>query len=94
VLRLRAYFYHREHLFIVTELLKDNLYEFQKYLAEAGEPPYFSLPRIQRVARQTLQVREQRWQVATQRGPALLRAGCGPLLLLSCSPPLPHHYQP
>lgn len=54
VLRLRDYFYHREHLFLVTELLKDNLYEFQKYLADAGEAPYFTLPRVQRVAVQTL----------------------------------------
>lgn len=37
VLHLHDYFYHREHLFLVTELLKDNLYEFQKYLADAGE---------------------------------------------------------
>ena len=55
VLRLRDYFYHREHLFLVTELLKDNLYEFQKYLSVNGHAPYFTLPRIQRVARQALQ---------------------------------------
>lgn len=30
ILRLYDYFYHKEHLFIVTELLKDNLYEFYK----------------------------------------------------------------
>ena len=53
-LKLLDYFYHREHLFIVTELLKDNLYEFGKYLADAGEPPYFTLPRVQRIARQVL----------------------------------------
>ena len=28
VLKLYDYFYHKEHLFIVTELLKDNLYEY------------------------------------------------------------------
>ncbi len=55
VLRLRDYFYHREHLFLVTELLKDNLYEFQKYLDDNGRPPYFTLPRIQRIARQVLE---------------------------------------
>jgi hypothetical protein len=54
VLRLRDYFYHREHLFLVTELLKDNLYEFQKYLSDGGHAPYFTLPRIQAVARQCL----------------------------------------
>jgi len=31
VIRMIDYFYHKEHLFIVTELLKDNLYEFYKY---------------------------------------------------------------
>ena len=30
VLRLLAYFYTREHLFIVTELLYDNLYVFSR----------------------------------------------------------------
>jgi serine/threonine protein kinase len=54
VIRMRDYFYHREHLFIVTELLKDNLYEFQRYLSEHGHAPYFTLPRIQRIARQVL----------------------------------------
>jgi hypothetical protein len=54
ILRLREYFYHKEHLFIVTELLKDNLYEFGKYLADNGHEPFFTLPRIQRIAVQTL----------------------------------------
>lgn len=30
VLRIFDYFYYKEHLFIVTELLKDNLYEVYK----------------------------------------------------------------
>lgn len=55
VLRLLDAFYHREHLMLVTELLKDNLYEFQKFLLESGEPPYFTLPRVQRIARQSLE---------------------------------------
>ena len=38
-----------------AELLKDNLYEFQKFLSDAGEPPYFTLPRVQRIARQVLE---------------------------------------
>jgi hypothetical protein len=54
VLKLHDVFYHREHLHLVTELLKDNLYEFQKYLFDAGQPPYFTLPRIQRIAVQCL----------------------------------------
>ncbi len=28
VLELHDFFYHKEHLFIITELLKDNLYEY------------------------------------------------------------------
>ena len=55
VLRLYDYFYHKEHLFLVTELLKDNLYEFQRYLTEAGEPPYFTIARLQRISKQTLE---------------------------------------
>lgn len=37
VLKVYDYFYHKEHLFIVTELLKDNLYEFYKFNRE-NEP--------------------------------------------------------
>jgi serine/threonine protein kinase len=55
VLKLLDYFYHKEHLFLVTELLKDNLYEFQKYLHDAGEQPYFTIPRIQRITKQCLE---------------------------------------
>ena len=54
ILRIRDYFYHKEHLFIVTELLKDNLYEFGKYLSDHGHEPFFTLPRVQRIAIQTL----------------------------------------
>jgi len=45
----------QEHLFIVTELLKDNLYEFQRYLREAGLEPYFTLGRLQSIMRQCLE---------------------------------------
>ncbi|KAG8078390.1 hypothetical protein GUJ93_ZPchr0007g4378 [Zizania palustris] len=55
VLRLYDYFYHQEHLFIVTELLRANLYEFQKYNEESDTDPYFTLPRIQAIARQCLE---------------------------------------
>ncbi|EEE55629.1 hypothetical protein OsJ_03969 [Oryza sativa Japonica Group] len=55
VLRLYDYFYHQEHLFIVTELLRANLYEFQKYNQESGGEAYFTLPRIQAIARQCLE---------------------------------------
>ncbi|XP_047057953.1 DYRK-family kinase pom1-like [Lolium rigidum] len=55
VLRLYDYFYHQEHLFIVTELLRANLYEFHKYNQESGGEEYFTFPRIQAIARQCLE---------------------------------------
>ncbi|KAK3135333.1 hypothetical protein QOZ80_5BG0417700 [Eleusine coracana subsp. coracana] len=55
VLRLYDYFYFQEHLFIVTELLRANLYEFQKYNQESGDEVYFSLHRIQAIAQQCLE---------------------------------------
>ncbi|KAK9821720.1 hypothetical protein WJX81_003748 [Elliptochloris bilobata] len=54
MLRLYDYFYYKEHLFLVCELLRANLYEFQKYNREAGDPLYFTLPRVQAIARQVL----------------------------------------
>ncbi|XP_008805020.2 cyclin-dependent kinase 11B-like isoform X1 [Phoenix dactylifera] len=54
ILRLYDYFYHQEHLFIVTELLRANLYELQKYNLETGGEVYFTLPRLQTIARQCL----------------------------------------
>jgi hypothetical protein len=40
----------QEHLILVCELLRANLYEFQKYQRDNGDEPYFTLPRIQRIA--------------------------------------------
>jgi len=54
VLRLVDFFYFQEHLFIVTELLKDNLYDFQKFLFRRGLPAFFTPPRVRSVARQIL----------------------------------------
>lgn len=54
LLRLHDFFYFKEHLVLVTELLRANLYEFQKYNRESGDEPYFTLPRIQSIARQVL----------------------------------------
>lgn len=54
VLRLLDFFYFKEHLFIVTELLKDNLYEFQKFVHLRELPPFFTAPRVALVARQIL----------------------------------------
>lgn len=54
IVRLFDYFYYKEHLFLVCELLRANLYEFQKYNKESGDEPYFTLPRLQRIAEQVL----------------------------------------
>jgi len=53
-LKVFDYFYHKEHLIIVTELLRENLYEFSKWNREHGEFPYFTLGRLQMVTRQLL----------------------------------------
>nr|XP_018683943.1 PREDICTED: uncharacterized protein LOC103991393 isoform X3 [Musa acuminata subsp. malaccensis] len=47
ILRLYDYFYYREHLLIVCELLKANLYEFHKFNRESGGEVYFTMPRLQ-----------------------------------------------
>nr|CAB3498412.1 unnamed protein product [Digitaria exilis] len=44
-----------EHLLIVCELLKANLYEFQKFNREAGGEVYFTMPRLQSIAIQCLE---------------------------------------
>ncbi|KAF8057645.1 FUM1 [Scenedesmus sp. PABB004] len=54
IVRLYDFFYYKEHLFLVCELLRANLYEFQKYQRENGDEPYFTPPRIQRIAAQVL----------------------------------------
>ncbi|CAI0415914.1 unnamed protein product [Linum tenue] len=58
ILRLYDYFYHQEHLFIVCELLRANLYEFQKFNQESGAEPYFTLSRLQMIIRQCLEALE------------------------------------
>eukprot|EP00440_Ansanella_granifera_P001389 gb/GFBE01001497.1/.p1 GENE.gb/GFBE01001497.1/~~gb/GFBE01001497.1/.p1 ORF type:complete len:758 (+),score=187.46 gb/GFBE01001497.1/:1-2274(+) len=58
VLRLYDHFYHKEHLIIVTELLRDNLYEFSKYNRESGDDPYFTLGRLQKISKQILSALE------------------------------------
>lgn len=54
LLKMFDYFYHKEHLFIVTELLKDNLYEYSKYNREHEEKLYFTVGRLQKIAYQVL----------------------------------------
>lgn len=46
LLKIFDYFYHKEHLFIVTELLKDNLYEYYKFNKEKEEEEYFTVGRL------------------------------------------------
>ena len=53
-LKLYDYFYHKEHLFIVGEILKDNLYDFYKYLNENNLENYFTLNRMQKITKQIL----------------------------------------
>ncbi|TYI08271.1 hypothetical protein ES332_A10G288100v1 [Gossypium tomentosum] len=55
ILRLYDYFYHQEHLFIVCELLRANLYEFQKFNQESGGEAYFTISRLQVITRQCLE---------------------------------------
>lgn len=54
VIQLYDFFYHREHLFLVCELLRDNLYEFSKYNRENEDELYFNVPRLQRITNQVL----------------------------------------
>jgi len=54
ILEMKTFFYHKEHLIIVTELLRQNLFEFGKYIMENDEPRYFSRPRLSYIARQCL----------------------------------------
>lgn len=37
ILKLHDFFYFKEHLFLVTELLKDNLYDYLKFNLEQEE---------------------------------------------------------
>lgn len=46
LLKLFDFFYHKEHLFIVTELLRDNLYEYSKYNREIEKKPFFTVARL------------------------------------------------
>jgi len=54
VLRMVDCFYHKEHLIIVTELLRDNLYEFSRFNRQHGDEPYFTLGRLQCMMKQLL----------------------------------------
>ena len=51
---MKTFFYHKEHLIIVTELLRQNLFEFGKYISENDEPIYFTRNRLCYICRQCL----------------------------------------
>jgi serine/threonine protein kinase len=53
-LKLVDFFYFKEHLFIVTELLKENLYEFSNVVKKENLLPFFTLPRIAFILEQVL----------------------------------------
>ena len=55
VLRIFDSFYHKEHLFLITELLKDNLYEYYKFNREKEDEFYFTLGRMQKITKQILE---------------------------------------
>lgn len=54
VLQMYNYFYFKEHLFIISELLQDNLYEVYKKSKRSNDYPYFTVPRLQKIAWQCL----------------------------------------
>lgn len=55
VLRLIDFFYCKEHLFIVSELLKENLYEFGRFIRENNMEVYYTLARLKRISKQVLE---------------------------------------
>jgi serine/threonine protein kinase len=54
IIRMKTFFYYREHLIIVTELLRQNLFEFGKFILDNDEEPYFTIPRLAYITRQCL----------------------------------------
>ena len=54
IVEMKTFFYHREHLVIVTELLRQNLFEFGKSIIESDSEPYFTLKRLCFMTRQCL----------------------------------------
>ena len=54
IVEMTSFFYHREHLVIVTELLRQNLYEFGKSILESQGPLYFTRARLSHITRQCL----------------------------------------
>ncbi len=54
ILKLHDFFYYTEHLILVTELLKDNLYEYYRFNLETESVPFFDVNRLKPVSWQML----------------------------------------
>ncbi|CAD7702580.1 unnamed protein product [Ostreobium quekettii] len=54
IVRMYDFFYYKEHLIIVFELLNNNLYAMHRRSIRDGLPTYFTLQNIQSIARQIL----------------------------------------
>jgi len=54
ILKMYDYFYYKEHLVIVSELLAENLFEFGRQLRESDMEPFFTLSRLRRISHQVL----------------------------------------
>ena len=57
IVRLHDYFYYKEHLLIVTELLRDSIFNFYRYLRDTspeGHGAYFSLDTLRTLSTQLL----------------------------------------
>ena len=54
IVEMKCFFYYREHLVIVTELLRQNLFEFGKFIMDNNEEPYFTITRLAYLTRQAL----------------------------------------
>lgn len=53
VVQLLDYFFYKEHIFLVSELLKYNLYEYSKLCKKSGDA-FFTLDRVRSIAVQVL----------------------------------------
>lgn len=56
-MRLLDYFYYKEHLLIVTELLRDSIFNFYRYLRDTspeGHGAYFTLDTLRMLSIQLL----------------------------------------
>eukprot|EP01138_Halocafeteria_seosinensis_P002593 gb/GECG01002651.1/.p1 GENE.gb/GECG01002651.1/~~gb/GECG01002651.1/.p1 ORF type:complete len:543 (+),score=58.25 gb/GECG01002651.1/:1-1629(+) len=54
IVRLNEHFYYKEHLFICTELLRENLFDAQQYIEKYKAPKFFTLARLQKICWQLL----------------------------------------